>query len=119
MIRSLAPLAVLLLAAPGCALCSHCYDEAYPHYGGVVPRQDLFCGRVASAFTPEAGSLADVPVSSQMQMPAEAIAPGPVVEEPAGEAQESAIPGDMQPSLPEPEDRPPAAESLQNTLRGL
>lgn len=119
MFRRLAPSLLLLLTAPGCALCSRCFDEAYPNYGGAVPRHDLFCGRVASAFTPEAGASAGTlhstnggssmqnTGSSEMVEPSDGREP-----EPPSSRQES------QPDLPEPEERPPAATALENVLRG-
>lgn len=119
MIRPLAPLAILLLAAPGCALCSHCFDEAYPHYGGAVTRHDLYCGRVGSAFTPQAGDSAGTAINLGSG-PVETIAPGRIIEEQTEPMPSESMPrNENEPGLPEPEDRPPGAEALENALRGL
>jgi hypothetical protein len=119
MIRHFASLALLLLAAPGCALCSRCFDEAYPHYGGAVPRHDLYCGRVGSAFTPEVGGPAGEQIPLGVAGPAEAIAPGRRIEQYSEPMPSEAAPVENQPALPEPEDRPPGAAALENALRGL
>jgi hypothetical protein len=119
MIRPFASLALLLLAAPGCALCSRCFDAAYPHYGGAVPRHDLYCGRVGSAFTPEAGGPAGVQIPLDATAPAENIPPGRRIEDSSEPIPSEAAPAENQPGLPEPDDRPPGAEALENALRGL
>jgi hypothetical protein len=43
---------LILSSALGCAMCASPHDEAYAAYGGKRPRQDMYQGRVGSAFRP-------------------------------------------------------------------
>src|SRR5215216_4613483 len=96
MIRRIAPSLLLLLAAPGCALCSRCFDEAYPHYGGATPRHDLFCGRVASAFTPDAGASPGILHSTATSSSVQRTAP-PQAIEPSDGREERELPNRPEP----------------------
>lgn len=50
---------ILLMCHSGCSLCCTPWDYAYAGYGGRVPREDRFYGRVGSAFDP-AGAMPGV-----------------------------------------------------------
>ena len=45
----------LVASASGCAICCSPFDEAYSGYGGRWQRDDMYHGRVGSAFAPAGG----------------------------------------------------------------